>query len=158
VAQLPVEMTEEAEVNCGELYGDLQQAAVHLEDAHNKAAQALADLIHFRAYDLADAKAEYDRAVAAASSVAMFEAGVVTGKNAEQRSIQLQRYLDTDDNVIGAKIEVAHDERIVANLEGDVEVAKAKVAGARARFRALTCELDMRRALVEAGAELEQAI
>ena len=79
-------------------------------------------------------------------------------ENAEQRSIQLQRYLDTDDNVIGAKIEVAHDERIVANLEGDVEVAKAKVAGARARFRALICELDMRRALVEAGAELEQAI
>lgn len=131
------ELVNETEIEA--LLTDLIDLPEELIAAQTQLIDLETELAGLKAVDLPRAKGALDLATNTASMDA-YAKGVIDGKNAEQRKLQLDAYLAADEGLAAAQAALAALEGQMASLEaqiaranGDYKAAAARLSATRAR-------------------------
>jgi hypothetical protein len=135
------------------LMDELHRLPGEIADAQARVIDLEVELAGFKSLHLPKARADVDLAINAATMEAL-SLGLIDGKNAEQRKVQLDSYLAKDANVATAQAAVGKIEGVIASIEAQLAAASGEFKGASNRFSAVKAQAELWAARLRALAAL----
>jgi hypothetical protein len=141
------------EETIAQLMDELHRLPGEIANAQARVIDLEAELAQWKSVQLPRARGDVDLATNSATMEAL-AAGVIDGKNAEQRKVQLDSYLAKDANVTRAKSAQAQIEGAIASIEAQLAGVTGDHKAASNRFAATRAQAELWAARLRALAAL----